>query len=232
MEPRPHRKKIRLTNYDYSTPGAYFITVCVQDRRCVFGEIRQGQMDLNARGKIVHNQWEWLHRQYDYLALDSFVVMPNHFHAVLVIMGNDRVRNGRDRSPRDTDSFRDNDSPGNTDSPHRKIKPVPELMGAFKTTSSKLLHQSGLADFRWQKSYYDHIIRNERELYNIRRYIQTNPARWAMDIENLQNTDTGGKQSRGESLRGGGRERSRPFPTDHPPDDEIDRYYRSIPGGK
>jgi len=204
---------MRLTNYDYSTPGAYFITVCVQDRRCVFGEIHQSQIYLNAGGKIVQNQWEWLHRQYDYLVLDSFVVMPNHFHAILVIGGNDRVRNGRDRSPRDTDS-----PPGNTDSPHVKIKPVPELMGAFKTTSSKFIHQSGLLDFRWQKSYYDHIIRNERELHNIRRYIETNPARWAMDIENSQNTDTGGKHTRGEPSRGG-RERSRPFPTDDPPDD-------------
>ncbi|MCK6622694.1 MAG: transposase [Calditrichaceae bacterium] len=231
MKPRPARKKIRLANYDYSTPGAYFITVCVQDRRCVFGEIHQGQMYLNARGKIVQNQWEWLHRQYDYLVLDSFVVMPNHFHAILVIGENDPVRNGRDRSVRDTDS-----TPGNPDSPHRKFKPVPELMGAFKTTSSKFIHQSGLADFRWQKSYYDHIIRNERELHNIRRYIETNPVRWAMDIENSDNTDTGGKHTRGESSRGGrerrGRERSRPFPTDDPPDNEIDRYYRSIPEGK
>ncbi len=79
------RKKNRLTDYDYSTPGAYFITTCVQDRRCVLGEIHNGQMFLNALGKIVHGQWEWLHRQYDYLILDAFVVMPNHFHAVLVI---------------------------------------------------------------------------------------------------------------------------------------------------
>ena len=97
--PLRERKKIRLTNYDYNTPGAYFITACVHNRRCLFGEIHDGQMHLNAYGRIVHDQWEWLHRQYDYLMMDAFVVMPNHFHAILVIVGHGNdvmVGNGND----------------------------------------------------------------------------------------------------------------------------------------
>ena len=170
------RKKMRLPGFDYSTPGAYFITTCVQNRRCVFGEIRDGKMFLNEYGNIVQNQWIWLHRQYNYLIPDVYMVMPNHFHAVLVInpVGNGGipVGNGRDRSLPDNPS------------PPQKIKPVPELIGAFKTRSSKYIHQLGFNDFRWQKSFYDHIIRNEQSLYRIRQYIKENPQKWESDIEN------------------------------------------------
>lgn len=136
------------------------MTVCTHNKRCWFGEIIDGEMCLNDFGKIVLRQWEWLQNQYPYVELDEFVIMPNHFHGVLVIVGN-----GRDRSL-------------------QKIKSLSELMGAFKTTSSKLIHGLGLLDFRWQKSFYDHVIRSERTLENIRAYIQNNPLRWNRDWEN------------------------------------------------
>ncbi|GER94525.1 transposase [hot springs metagenome] len=182
----PERKKLRLSGYDYSQPGAYFITTCVKDRQCVLGEIRDGQMYLNEWGKIVHQQWEWLHHQYQYLIMDAFVVMPNHFHAILVI--GDIVGNGRDRSQ--PISNIDRSQPiSNIDHSQQKIKPVPELIGAFKTTSSKIIHQSGFPDFKWQKSYYEHIIRNAPALQRIRQYIVDNPIKWELDMENTNATE-------------------------------------------
>jgi putative transposase len=126
------------------------------------------------------------------LILDEFVVMPNHFHAVLVIspyeiLGAGYACDGNSHDGNSLDRIRNSpycslQENGPEWSP-RKIKPVPELLGAFKTTSSKIIHQSGLQAFRWQKSYHDHIIRNEWELNKIRNYIRYNPLSWDSDIE-------------------------------------------------
>jgi putative transposase len=167
------RKIIRLAGYDYSSPGLYFVSICTQNRECVFGEIVSQYnheicgMVLNEYGKIVKNRWEWLFRQYRYIELDEYAVMPNHFHGIVNIVGDvNNVGDGRDR-------------------PLRGIKPLSQLIGAFKTTSSKLIHQNGLIDFKWQRSYHDRIIRDEYELNRIRNYIKTNPQNWAKDRENL-----------------------------------------------
>jgi len=149
------RKLQRLQNYDYTREGAYFITTIVKDREHVFGKIDNGQMLLNEYGRIVEQQWKWLFGHYDYMKIDEFCVMPDHFHGIIWIVDPEfSVGNGRDRSLR---------------------KPIPQLVGAFKTTSSKLIHQSGNEHFRWQKSYHDRIIRHEKELYSIREYIKNNP---------------------------------------------------------
>ena len=156
------RKKQRLSQYDYSAPGAYFITVCVQDMQCRFGKVRDGVMTLNESGKIVNNQWNWMLEQYPYIDRDEFVIMPNHVHGILQIVGN-----GRDRSLR-----------------VQKTKTISELIGAFKTTSSKIIHLAGQLDFKWQKFFYDHIIRDEKELHIIREYIVNNPMSWELDKSN------------------------------------------------
>jgi len=120
-------------------------------------------MVLNEWGLIVQRQWEWLARQYAYVQLDEFVVMPDHMHGIIIM---NTVGNGRDRSI-------------------TKIKSLPQLIGAFKTTSSKIIHQQGLHNFRWQKSFYDHIIRNEKSLNHTRRYIIDNPVKWGVDEHDL-----------------------------------------------
>ena len=157
------RKPNRLKDYDYSRNGLYFVTICTKDRINYFGEIANGEMILNEFGKIAENQWIWLQTQYDYVILDEFKIMPNHVHGILII-AND-VGNGRDRSL-------------------QKTKSLSSLIGAFKTTSSKLIHQIGNVQFFWQKSFHDHIIRNEKSLDNIRQYIHYNPQKWQWDIEN------------------------------------------------
>lgn len=156
-----NRKSNRLPRYDYSQDGYYFVTVCTHNRIEWFGKIENDQMILNECGQIVEKQWVWLSEQYSYVKLDEFAVMPNHLHGILIIVGG-----GRDR-------------------PLQKIKSLSELIGAFKTTSSKLIHMAGLKDFHWQKSFYDHVIRNEKELMEIREYVLNNPKKWDMDIENV-----------------------------------------------
>ena len=177
------RKRTRLIGYDYTTPGGYFITAVVKHRSCVFGQIKNGTCSLNPFGQIVADQWQWLHNQYPYLTIDEFVVMPNHFHGIINItdsLKNGLVGNGRDRSLR-------NNHPSPDHHPQQKIKSLSELVGAFKTTSSKLIHHAGMPSFQWQKSFYERIIRNEQELNRIKEYIQMNVLRWELDIENQGN---------------------------------------------
>jgi len=152
------RKKIRLKGYDYSRPGLYFITINVKDNFHHFGEIINKKMVLNNYGKIAEDQWKWLAVQYPYVVLKEFVVMPDHFHGILQITSGD----GRDRPVLSAN----------------KIKPVPELIGAFKMTTSKNIRIAGLKEFEWHRSYHDHIVNNEVDYKRIAKYILGNPANW------------------------------------------------------
>jgi REP element-mobilizing transposase RayT len=132
-----------------------------------FGSIVKKSMLLSEHGIIAMEQWYWLHDQYPYIDLISFVIMPDHVHGIIYIdtdFYKHYVGNGRDRSLQTID----------------KIKPLPELIGAYKTTVSKRMHVSGDMNFRWQKSYYEHIIRNQRSLNLIKHYIEKNPENWIM----------------------------------------------------
>ena len=167
-----NRKPTRHSVYDYTMDGCYFVTTCTQNKQNIFGYIKNGDIILNHYGKIVKQQWLWLEKQYPYVLLDEFAVMPNHFHGLLEINTYDNnVGTGRDLS-----------LPSNI-----KIKSLSELIGAFKTTSSKLIHQAGLSDFTWQRSFYDHIIRNEKSLDQIRNYVTYNAFNWNSDRNNIEN---------------------------------------------
>jgi REP element-mobilizing transposase RayT len=167
------RKPNRLKNYDYSQNGYYFVTICTRNRQEWFGKIKNGVMELNRNGEIVEKQWKWLAKQYSDIELDVYEIMPNHVHGIIRI----NVRNGREITVGN----------GRDRSLHRKIKSLPELIGAFKTTSSKMIHNNGVIEFRWQKSFYDHVIRNELSLNRIREYIKNNPRQWDSDRENIKN---------------------------------------------
>ncbi|OGT70403.1 MAG: hypothetical protein A3I78_06630 [Gammaproteobacteria bacterium RIFCSPLOWO2_02_FULL_56_15] len=84
---RPYRRSLRLRGYDYTRPGAYFITICIQDRACLFGEVADGEMRLNAAGRMVSNQWTAMPLRFPGIDMDEFTVMPNHIHAILKIVG-------------------------------------------------------------------------------------------------------------------------------------------------
>ena len=158
-----NRRSIRLKGYDYTQEGAYYVTVCVQDRKCRFGNIQEGKMILNDAGTVVNDVWQWLGEQYGYVELDEFIVMPNHIHGIICI--NDAGRGGSRTAPT------------------MKIKPLGQLIGAFKTVSTKQINMrrqiSG--DQLWQRNYYEHIIRDEPDLIRIREYIINNPAQWEQD---------------------------------------------------
>jgi len=162
-----HRRSIRLRDYDYSSAGAYFVTICAYKKECVFGDIIDGQMMLNSAGKSVYNSWQWLEEQYDHVELDQFIVMPNHLHGIICI--NDVCGRGGSRT-----------------APTMKQKPLGRLIGAFKTVSTKqtniICHASG--NQLWQRNYYENIIRNEESLNRIRDYIQNNPIKWELDEYN------------------------------------------------
>jgi putative transposase len=159
------RKPNRLRDYDYSQDGYYFITICTRGRKEFFGNIREGKLDLNRFGETVNQCWYDLPRHYPNCSLDSFVIMPNHVHGIIVIDNENVVGNG--------------------------LKPFPthglsEIIRGFKTFSSRKINEEIEIDnkFQWQKSFYDHIIRGERSLDLIREYIQNNPLKWDLDREN------------------------------------------------
>ena len=148
-----HRRSIRLKEYDYSQAGAYFVTMVAWQREMLFGEIVNGEMDLSKFGEIVSEKWQWLETQYEYVELGAWVVMPNHFHGILVIHGDG---GGGSRTVPEGGS-----APTST-----KRKPLGRLVGAFKTVSTKhinlLLNTEG--HLVWQRNYYEHIIRDDREM--------------------------------------------------------------------
>ncbi len=186
-DPRKHdRRSIRLKGYDYSRAGAYFITIVVKRRECLFGEIADGQMQLNEFGHIVESVWDQLPARYPGIELDSFGVMPNHVHGVVVITADAVGANPvgaihelplpesllRESPPRDTH-----------DPAQRRKMLLPKIVGYFKMNAAKQINLArqtpGLP--LWHRNYYEHIIRNEADLKRIRDYIQANPARWAGD---------------------------------------------------
>ncbi|MDD4900640.1 MAG: hypothetical protein PHS62_00805 [Patescibacteria group bacterium] len=174
------RKLNRLPFFDYAQNGFYFVTICVKDREEIFGQVINEKMVLNRCGWVIRNQWQWLAGRFPYLELDEYIVMPNHLHGILMI-------NTDDDNVGTVGAGRDGDNVGtgrDLSLQCGKIKSVSELIGAFKTTSSKLIHYMGYSDFAWQRSFYDHIIRNEKSLIKIREYIINNPAKWERDRNN------------------------------------------------
>lgn len=162
-----NRKLNRLKNWDYSSKGWYYVTICVGERKNVLGEIGQGRMELNIYGQIVERQWKWMGENFENVILDKYVIMPNHVHGLIRMVGTGQgvvpmVGTGLDLS----------------------VLSVSKIIGAFKTTSSKLIHMAGLKEFKWHRSFYDEIIWDQRSLDKVRWYLQNNPKMWEMDINN------------------------------------------------
>ena len=173
-----HRRSIRLPGYDYSRSGAYFVTICTQNRECMFGKIVGGEMVLNDAGRMINIVWDEMQGNYPGVETDEFVVMPNHTHGIIVLVG---------AGPR---TCPDNGQPKNNGHP-QGVAPtlsLPDVVHRFKTMTTKRytdgVKQSGWAPYPgklWQRNYYEHIIRNEQELNKIREYIVNNPFNWQSD---------------------------------------------------
>ncbi len=178
-----HRQSIRLRDYDYSTAGGYFVTLCAFQRECLFGDVVGVEMRLSEIGEIVQNCWGAIRQHCPHVTLDNFIIMPNHFHGILFI--NDGLHVGAQHAaplPMDQPLTLPNRTTGVTTS-----NVLPGSLGAiirsFKSAATKqinTLHDNPGARV-WQRNYYEHIIRGERDLDSIRRYIVDNPAKWADD---------------------------------------------------
>jgi len=185
--PRFHRRSIRLRDYDYRAAGAYFVTVCAHQRAQVFGQIRDGMMHVNAWGAIVAAEWERTAALRPYVELDAFVVMPNHFHGILLIT-DDATGRGMDSAAKDDVIRRGMARHAPTTNNARKFgKPIarslPTIVGAFKSAATNAIHRlpDATDDPVWQRNYHEHVIRHAREYHQIRAYTLTNPARWLRD---------------------------------------------------
>jgi len=177
--PRPNRRSIRLRGYDYTYPGAYFVTLCTLGRACLFGDVVDGKMRLNAAGRIVRQCWQQIPTHFPNAALDDFVVMPNHVHGIIVLTDTNVV-GATHASPQP----HENASPARPHGPQRRS--VASIVGSFKSAVARrinALRDTPGASF-WQRNYYEHIIRDDESLNRIRQYILDNPMRWAMDREN------------------------------------------------
>jgi len=164
-----HRRSIRLKHYDYSLAGLYFITICAQNRACLFGDIKNDCLFLNDAGLMIEQQWENLVLRFYNIVLHQFVVMPNHFHGIIEI------------------TIKESGQPRGI-GPTGKRNSIGEMIGAFKSLSTLAYIQSVKNDNwpsfdkkLWQPNFYEHIIRDEPSFLQIVEYIETNPLKWRDD---------------------------------------------------
>jgi len=210
--PKIHRRRsIRLPNYDYSRPGAYFVTICVQGRTCLFGDVVDGEMRLNDAGVMVNRWYNELMRKFDDIACDAWMCMPNHVHFIVINTGHacphdDSV--GADlcvrpvfhtspvmgehmdwsKTGEHVGSFKTVEHVGSFKTGEHVGSPLRRVVQWFKTMSTneyiRGVKQQGWQPFfgrLWQRNDWEHIVRDESELNRIREYIASNPVRWEMD---------------------------------------------------
>jgi putative transposase len=165
------RRSIRLKGYDYSQPGAYFVTICAHNNESIFGHVINGNMHLNEFGKIVEKEWLKTFDMRKILKLDIYVIMPNHFHGIIIIA------DGRGTLQRARTGEKFGKPVSNS---------IPTIIRLFKSATTKQINQirqtTGME--LWQHNYYEHIIRNENELNQVLEYIINNPLQWQFDKEN------------------------------------------------
>ncbi|MEO8343864.1 MAG: transposase [Gallionella sp.] len=177
-EPGIHRRSsIRLKGYDYSQAGAYFVTICAHDRKCLFGDVgaRRAvpnlalEMVLNNLGEIVVAEWLKTARVHPTIELGEFVVMPNHFHGILILRGDE----GTARRAPTVERFG-----------KPTVGTVPTMIRSFKSAVTKCINEIRNTPGApvWQRNYYEHVIRDEADYTGIAEYIANNPQRWAEDF--------------------------------------------------
>jgi REP element-mobilizing transposase RayT len=175
-----HRRSIRLKDYDYSNAGLYFITICVQDRKCLFGKIIYDEMILNDAGKMIDNWWQKIPEKFPDILLDDYVIMPNHFHAIVENVGVDLYVRPEAFVPEGLGQTQGSAPTGETF--------LYSIVQWFKTMTTneyiRNVKELGWEPFDkkiWQRNYHEHIIRDQKSYLKISEYIRTNPLRWQED---------------------------------------------------
>ena len=162
MDKQPRRKNLRLRNYDYSQAGYYFVTICTKDKQKLLSSIVKGSsidaatVELTSIGKEIVKTIDFIENQGAHILFDKYVIMPNHLHAIIVLLG----------------------LPGGDGTP-----PLQKIIGQLKSFTNRRYNEinrtKGL--ILWQRSFYDHIIRDDKEYQEIWNYIDANPAKWEKD---------------------------------------------------
>jgi REP element-mobilizing transposase RayT len=165
-----HRKSIRLKEYDYSTPGEYFITIYTRNRVCILGEIVDVEMRLSKAGIIVKHCWKEIQKHFQYVELDEHMVMPNHIHRIIILT---EPIGAIHNSPLRMTQYQ------------RRTMKLSKIIGWFKMTAAKEINilRRMPGHSVWQRSYFERIIRNDKELDKIRDYLSNNVLKWAYEYQ-------------------------------------------------
>jgi putative transposase len=168
---RHHRRSIRLRGYDYSLPGAYFVTICARERRCLFGKVVDNQAYFTQAGELVVHSWDSLPQHFPEVELNAFVLMPNHIHAIIVL--------------------EEHASASTVMDPKRPT--LGQVVAFFKYQTTKGLNELWQTPGEpvWQRNYFEHVIRNEASLRQLREYVTHNAAHWQQD--SLYSDDQGSR---------------------------------------
>jgi REP element-mobilizing transposase RayT len=193
-----HRRSIRMPGYDYTEPGAYFVTICTNGRTCLF--------DDPVLRRVVETYWRSIPRHAAQVALDVSVVMPNHVHGILILQDLAQSVGAKHCSPALSsieglaacgEPPATQETPGNASPLHAsRAGSLGAIIGTFKAVTARRInsirHTPGANV--WQRNYYEHIIRNERALQRIREYISNNSLCWDLDVENPANVQSAGNK--------------------------------------
>jgi len=201
-----HRKSIRLKGYDYTQAGLYFITICTQNRDCLFGEIRTDEMKLNDAGRMIETEWVKLKNRFQNIEIHEYIAMPNHFHGILEIVGstvgatlvvaqnNNGATTDNNGATTDNNGATTDNNGATTDNNGATTRVAPtgktigDMMDAFKSITTveyirgvKTLGWKPFDGKLWQRNYWEHIIRNGNDFNRIAEYIINNPKNWDND---------------------------------------------------
>jgi putative transposase len=188
-----HRRSIRLQDYDYSQAGAYFITICTHEHKCIFGDIVDGKMILSQSGEIVEEWWQKIPLRFPTAELDISCVMPNHFHGILLLQDKHvESYSGAETAPLRVSGVSSKSRRGLVSKPRslfgqRPLDPqhptLGQIIAYFKYLTTKQINalDNAAGLHVWQRNYFEHVIRNELDLAEKREYIANNPKKWELD---------------------------------------------------
>ncbi|HET9137345.1 MAG TPA: transposase [Candidatus Kapabacteria bacterium] len=169
--PQQRRKSTRLANHNYQEPGSYFITICSHNKAATFSTIKENSLHLSIYGEVIEQCWQEIPEHFRNTRLDSFVIMPNHIHGVI------HIDDWNTSKPIIAESM-------------SSLKPssLGSIIASFKSASTKYIRKrvNDASVEIWQRNYYDRVIRNEKELLQVRQYIEANPLKWREDLLYLE----------------------------------------------
>jgi REP element-mobilizing transposase RayT len=176
---RHNRQSIRLRGHDYTQAGEYYVTLCVKYRESLLGEILRNQVELTRIGEIVKECWEGIPKHFSNAVLDEFVIMPNHMHGIVILVGTRKSVGTRHAVSQRVITPPSGEQFGN---PIRGS--LSTIIRSFKSAASNRIHSEGYSAFAWQSRFYEHIIRDAEDHGRIRKYIAGNVSKWFEDKEN------------------------------------------------